>query len=300
MAQLYKELAEQELIKKFRHDNSWAKELTPKQKWVGNNVIKIPRRGAAPNVLINNNVYPIASNNREDDFIAVALHKYDTENTTVTDDELYALPYEKVNDVQMQHREELEDKTAAHALFSLAPSAATNLMPIIETTGEVNPENGQRRLITADLIRLWKLLGSEPIKAPLMGRVLTLSPQHAADLMLEDSNRQKAWGQEWLEGKVPISHAGFKLYVATYSPQYKKVDDAWARQAFDSQVAGAVDASICFNNKTACKATGTVTRYLAEASGDPDNRENKVGFRVWFIAVAIKDEGIAAIVSPTP
>lgn len=298
MAQLYKELAEAELIKQFRHDNSWAAELTPKQKWVANDVIKIPKRGAAPAVLINNNVYPIASNNRDDDFITLSLNKYDTENTTVSDDELYALPYEKVNDVQVQHREELEDQTAAHALYSLAPSAASSTMPIIETTGEVNPETGVRRLITADLIRLWALLGA--LKVPLEGRILPLSVQHAADLMHEDSTRQKTWGQEWLEGKVPQSHAGFKLYVSTYSPQYKKIADAWAKQAFDSAVAGAVQASVCFNKKTACKATGTVKRYMVLAENDTKNRQNEVGFRLWFIAVAIKDEGIAAIVSATP
>lgn len=298
MAQLYKELAERELIKQFRHDNSWANELTPKQNWVDNDVIKIPRRGAAPTVLINNNVYPIASNNREDDFIALSLNKYDTENTEVSDDELYALPYEKVSDVQMQHRETLEDKTAEHALYSLAPAAATATLPILEATGPVNAETGQRRLITADLIRLWKQLND--LKVPLQGRVLVLCTQHAADLMIEDSERSKSWGSEWLEGKTPISHVGFRLYTSTYAPQYLKVADAWAKQAFESNVAGAVDASVCFYKKNACKATGTVTRYMLEAANDPKNRTNTIGFRLWFIAVGIKDEGFAAIVSPTP
>lgn len=298
MAQLYKELAESELIKKFRHETSWLSELTAKQKWVNNDVIKIPRQGAAPQVLINNNVYPIASNNREDDFIALSLKKYETENTTITDDELYALPYEKVNDVQQQHREELEDKTAAHALYSLAPTTATSSLIIIETTGPVNPETGEKRLITADLITLWQKLGDKNV--PLDGRVMPLSVQHAADLMLEDSNRQKAWGQEWLEGKTPVSHAGFRLYVSSYSPKYKKVADVWTKQAFESLDPDASRASVCFNKKYACKATGTATRYMSEASTDPKYRQNEVGFRLYFIAIGIKDEGFAAIVSAKP
>ena len=109
-------LAEKELINNFRHDNTWLETLTPKPQWVGNDAIKIPKRGTAPKVLINNQIYPIQSNKREDGHIIVALNKYDTENTTVTDDELNALPYDKLGDVQQQHREELEDKTAEHAL----------------------------------------------------------------------------------------------------------------------------------------------------------------------------------------
>lgn len=298
MAQLYKELAEKEMIKQLRHDNSWVSELTPKQNWVSNDVIKIPRRGAAPIVLINNNVYPINTNNRDDDFISLSLNKYDTENTAVTDDEAEALPYEKSSDVQMQHREELEDKTAEHALYSLAPSEATAKMPILETSGEVNPETGQKRLISADLIRFWKELTN--LKVKLKGRVLVLTAEHAADLMYEDSRRAKTWGEEWLNGEVPQSHCGFRLWVSTYSPEYLKNGADWEKQAFGADVVGAVKASVCFFKKHACKARGTVTRYMRKASDDPENRQTTIGFRVWWIAVGIQDEGFGAIVSPTP
>ena len=202
MAQLQNELAEKELIKKFRHDNSWLGELTEKAQWVNNDVIKIPRQGAAPNVLINNNVYPILSANRTDDFITVSLNKYDTENTDVTDDELHSLPYEKVSDVQQQHREELEDKTVEHALYSLAPSAATVKMPVLETTGP-NDGTGRKRLISQDLINLGLALTKANV--PLDGRVLVLSPEHAADLMVEDSGRMRAWGGDFSSGAAPAS-----------------------------------------------------------------------------------------------
>lgn len=291
MAQLQNELAEKELIKKFRHDNSWLSELTAKNQWVNNDVIKIPRQGAAPNVLINNTVYPILSNNRVDDFITLALNKYDTENTDVTDDELYSLPYEKVSDVQMQHREELEDKTASHALHSLAISAASANTPVLETTG---PADGSRkRLITEDLIRLWKQLAD--LGVPLEGRVIVLSTEHAADLMIEDSNRQKTWGSEWSSGNVPVTHAGFRLWVVVYSPRYAKVSTVWTKQAFEA-VTGR-QASIVFYKKNACKATGTVKRFARMSEQDPENRKNTIGFRLWFIAVGLKDQGFGALVS---
>jgi hypothetical protein len=119
-APILNEQAEREMIKQLRHDNSWLSELRSKNNWVSNDVIKIPKQGAAPAVLINNQVYPIASNKREDSHVILSLNKYDTENTTVTEDELYALPYEKTSDVQQQHREELEDVHNMHCtLFRL-------------------------------------------------------------------------------------------------------------------------------------------------------------------------------------
>jgi len=296
MAQLNNQLAERELIKQFRHENTWLAELRPKNNWVSNDVIKIPRRGAAPTVLINNSVYPITSARREDDFIAVSLNKYDTTNTVVTDDELYALAYEKVNDVQQQHREELEDKTAEHALFAISPAAESAATPFIKTTGP-DDGTGRKRLITKDLITLWKKLGD--LKVPLAGRVLVLSTEHAADLLVEDSGREKAWG-DINGGLLTPNHVGFKLYTTVYGPDYK--EDAGdgnklKRQAFGSVVSGAKRASVCFYNKNVVKATGTVKRFARLAEDDPENRQNTIGFRLWFGAFVMMDQGCGGIIN---
>ena len=126
---LKNELAVTELITQFRHENEWLGAVKSKPEWLNNDVIKIPVRGLAPKVLINNTVYPIASQQREDGKVIISLNKYETENTEVTTDELYALPYEKVSDVQVQHRETLEDRTAEHALVSIAPQKNTSKPP---------------------------------------------------------------------------------------------------------------------------------------------------------------------------
>lgn len=296
MPQLNNELAEREMIKQFRHENTWLQELRAKNNWVGNNVIRIPRRGAAPTVLINNTVYPINKFGRTDDFIAVSLNKYDTENTIVTEDELYALAYEKVNDVQQQHREELEDKTAEHALFAISPAVESATVPVMKTTGTAD-STGRKRLITADLVTLWKTMGD--LKVPLSGRVLVLSTEHAADLLIEDSAREKAWGNI-NGGLLTPNHVGFKLYTSVYGPDYK--EDAGnanklTRQAFDSSVSGAKRASICFYNKNVVKATGTVQRFARLAADDPEYRQNTIGFRLWFGAFVTMDAGCGAIIS---
>lgn len=294
MAQLNNELAEREMIKQFRHDNTWLGELRPKNNWVSNDVIKIPVRGAAPEVLIDNTMYPIGVQKRTDDFITASLHKYDTENTAVTDDELYALAYEKVNDVQLQHRETLEDTTAEHALHAIAIGKETNRTPILTTTGEL--VGGRRRLVTKDLIELWKNLGD--LHVPKRGRVIVLSNEHVADLMVEDSGRSKSWGADFQTGNLGVMHVGFKLWAADYNPLYKRDGgngNIWTRQGFD-----AVDGrpgSVVFYKNNAIKATGSVKRYAIAAENNPRYRQNEIGFRLWFGAWGIKDEGFAAIVS---
>lgn len=297
MAQLQNELAEKELIKKFRHDRSWMSDLTPRNNWVGNDVIKIPRQGADPTVLINNTVYPIAVTNKEDDYIVAALNKYETENESVTDDELYALPYEKISETQLKHRETLEEATSAHALHAIAVPKHTATTPVLETTG-ADDGTGRRRLITQDLINLWKILGD--LNVPQQGRVLVLSTEHAADLMTEDSARAKSWGADFQSGVAGVHHVGFKLWAATYSPRYAFEEDTdevekWMRQAYGA-VTGRT-ASVCFFKPNAIKARGSVKRYSVSAEDNPRYRQNELGFRLYHIAVGIKDEGFAAIVS---
>lgn len=285
------ELAEKEMIKKFRHDNTWLSEVPSKQAWVNNDVIKIPVQGAAPNVLINNNTYPIASNNREDGHVVVSLNKYDTENTTVTDDELYALPYEKVNDVQQQHRVELEDKTAEHALHAIAPDANNADTVILETTGTAD-SNGRKALTTADIIRYKKELDKRNV--PLSGRILVLSPDHVADLLVEDITFATRY-QNMSAGAIVQNFYSFKVYEATYGPAY---DGSLEKLPFESATPGRM-ASVVFHKRSVAKATGTVKRYSRAAKDDPEYRENTLGFRLWFIGVAYRPEGIGAIVSGT-
>lgn len=295
-APLLNQQAEKELLKQFRHDNTWLQELRSKNNWVNNDVIKIPKRGAAPTVLINNTIYPIASNQRDDSHVTLSLNKYDTENTTVTRDELYALPYEKVSDVQMQHREELEDVTAEHALHALTPSQNSTTTPVLECTGAAN-EDGRKTLTSKDVIKLKERL--DKLKVAKKGRILVLCPEHVSDLLNED----RVFYQQYhnaREGVLSPSYYGFKIYESTYNPTYyvdEGDNDIIKKVAFGA-TAGDLVASVCFHNRWAVKATGSVERFMREAKNDPEMRENTIGFRLWFIGLAIRDEGVGALVSP--
>ena len=285
---LKNELAVTELITQFRHENEWLGAVKSKPEWLNNDVIKIPVRGLAPKVLINNTVYPIASHQREDGKVIISLNKYETENTEVTTDELYALPYEKVSDVQVQHRETLEDRTAEHALVSIAPQKNTDKTPVITTTGE-DDGTGRKRLTAKDIIRLKKL--EDKLKVPKKGRVLVLCSEHVADLLIEDLTFKTRY-QDANSGKIADNYYVFEIYESTYAPTYHNGE----KEAFGAVPQGK-EASIVFHKNYTVKAVGSAVRYAREKSENPEGRKHTIGFEMHFVCVAIKDEGTAAIIS---
>lgn len=285
-----KELAERELIKHFRHSGTWLDRVPSKNNWVGNDVIKLNEIGADPEVLINNNTYPIAISQRTDTSTAISLFKYDTTNTKITDDELYGLPYDKPGSVQQQHRETLEEETQAHALHSLAPLGNTIKTPILETTGQA--DGTRKRLTSKDLINYKKTL--DKLKIPKKGRVLVLSADHVADLLLEDKALEMQYHNH-KEGAISKNYYGFELYEDIYSPEY---DGSLDKIPFGSNTSGRA-ASVLFLAQRTAKARGSVKRYMSKAEDDPENRETLVGFRLYFIAIPTSLKGQGAIVSGT-
>jgi len=286
-----KELAERELIKHFRHSGTWLERVPSKNQWVGNDVIKLNDIGADPEVLIDNNTYPIAVSQRTDTSTAISLFKYDTTNTKITDDELYGLPYDKPGSVQQQHRETLEEETQSHALHSLAPMANTAQTPIIETTG-ADDGTGRKRLIYKDLVTFKNKL--DKLKIPKKGRVLVLSADHVADLLLEDKALNVQY-QNHKDGAITSNYCGFELYEDIYSPEY---DGSLDKIPFGSVTTGKA-ASVFFLAQRTAKARGTVKRYMSKAEDNPENRETVVGFRLYFIAIPTSLVGQGAIVSGT-
>lgn len=290
-SQLKNTIAEKEMLKQLRHVHSWVGEIRSRQNWVTNDTIKIPKRGKAPSVLIDNTNYPIVKNNREDSHVVVSLHKFDTENTTVTKDELYALPYEKTSDVQMQHRETLEDTTAEYGIWGLAPQKANdkeNLF-VVETTG-ADDGTGRKMLTSKDLRKLQEKMNKKGIDKK--GRVLVLSDDHVSDLLDEDRKFYNQY-QNHTEGVISNKYYGFIVYEDSTNPQYS---DTLEKLPFGSATVGRT-ASVVFHKGSTAKATGTVERFMRDASNDPEMRESTIGFRLWHIIVAYGVEGSAAIVS---
>lgn len=284
---LKNELAVSELIKKFRHENTWLEAVPSKPQWVGNDVIKIPIQGNAPKVLIDNTIYPINSSQREDGHLKVSLHKYETENTEVTTDELYALPYEKVNDVQTQHRETLEDVTAEHALFSITPQSDTVVTPVLVTTGP-DDGTGRKRCTSNDILRLKGKY--DKLKIPKKGRVLGLCSDHVNDLLIEDKTFAVRY-QNTTEGAIAEKYYGFKTYELGYAPTFTA---AGQKIAYGAATVG-YEASVSFYAPMVVKAPGTAERFAIDKTQNPTMRRHEIGFEMHWVCVALKDEGLGAI-----
>ena len=287
---LLNDLNEKFIISKFKHLGTWIQEVTSKDNWVGNNAIRIPKRkgDSAPSVLINNTVYPIVSSGRDDEKVVVSLNKYSTENKEVTDDELYAIAYDKEGDINMEMKEELEMKSTDHALHSISPTSNVADTPVLETTGEA--DGTRKRLCKKDIINLKGKL--DKLSVPKQGRVLVLNSVHANDLLTEDSVFEKGYMNR-VDGAIAMNYYGFTIYEEVYTPTYHATTKV--KLAFDSVTAGRTS-SICFHKKSTVKAKGTVKRYARAAKDDPENRKSVVGYDLYFGCFAIQDQGQGALI----
>lgn len=283
------EIAVRELQRNLRFNATWAGQVPSRNEWVNNDIIKINTEGIDPEVLIDNTTYPIDVVTRADGSVIISLHKYDTKNTKVTEDELYALPYDKIGSVQQQHRITLEEVMRSHGLHSIAPAADAVETPVLETTGEV--VDGRKRLTTKDVIALGRKLTE--LKVSMFGRVLILAPEHKEDLLIEDINRFNMTTNQ-ATGALATNFYGFELYEDVYTVKY----DAGAKVAFDAVPAGtAKNATICFTKSHTAKALGSMQRFAKLAEINPEYRESVLGFRAYGIFVPLRKQGQAALVS---
>lgn len=282
---------ERELLEKFRFEHLWVSRIPSKDQYVNNNIINLQEIGVDPAVLIDNVTYPIAVAGRTDNSLPIALNLYETENTKIGYQELTALPYDKEGSVIRQHRETLEEVTATHGLFNIAPAGDTAATPIVLTTGG-NNGNTRKRLLSMDIISLKKKFDDNGI--PKKGRLLVLCSDHMSDLLVEDLGFRTRY-INWSEGDAPLKLYGFEIYEDHATPIY---DATPAKKAWGAAAAGTDrNASIAFHLSRTVRAKGDVKMFYAEAKGDPLNRQSIVGFSLYHLILPKKAEAIGAIVS---
>lgn len=287
-----KEMFTSELVDKLRHYGNWMSIFQDKSDYVGNNVIHLNQIGADPTVLIDNTSYPISGAYRTDDGITISLHKYQTTNTKVKNDELYGLTYDKQSSVTNQHRDVLAEKISKHMLWAVSPSAdaAASGAFVIRTTGAA--DGTRLRLVRADLFRLQKLMSNALV--PTDGRHIVLCPEHVEDLLKEDTQLVNQLTDQG-NGKTGARIAGFNVWFSTYAVHY---DNTGAKKAFEAAVAGTdrYASTVIYSPRT-WKAIGDATMYFAEAESDPYNRESVVGFDQYAAGGLVRIDGSAAVVS---
>ncbi len=290
MATVYKEVWTGELVKQLSHadQGTFLDGVPDYSDKAENEVIHLVDVGGDPAVLINNTTYPIPVQNLPDGDIAISLDKYQTEVTRVTDDELYALSYGKIKSVKDRHGNAIIENKQDKAIHALAPASDTANTPVIATTG---PDDGmgRLRLVRKDILELKKRY--DAIKAPQKNRRLVLSPEHIADLIVEDTRFEAIYANH-KEGKITKMY-GFDVFEYVSTPYY----NAGGTKLSFGAVPGGTDrqASVSFLVKRAFKAKGKTKMYFSKAENNPETQENLLNFRHYFITLPKKWEGFGAI-----
>lgn len=273
-----------ELVKAYREAPTFLKPIKDySAKVADNKTIHLTAVGVDPAVLINNTTYPIATAGRTDADIAITLDKYDTENTSITDDELHALAYDKIRSVNESHVDALVEFTGDRSIHNLAPVSDSANTPVVTAVAAT--------MTMTDIRSLKRRFDDQ--KFPKMGRTLVLCPRHVEELLATNETFQKQYSLDNKEGKIG-KLLGFDIYEYTTTPVY----NGGTKQAFGTAPAGGdKESSIAFCASRMFKANSKATQYRSNASGDPQNRETVIGYMMRQIALPKNNEAIAALVS---
>lgn len=293
MAGVKREVWTGEVVRDFTHKAEFLETIPSADRHVDNDVIHLVDLGVKPEVLINNTTYPIPVQDSDDEDISIKLDKFQTKQTEVSDDDLYASSYNIIKEKTQDHKESLTESTGDKAAHALSPQSNAVKTPIVVTTGDAN-EDGRKKLTPADLTTLKKKL--DKAKVPKKGRVLVLCADHVADLLSTSETFEKQY-INITEGKV-LNQFGFKIYEHANCPKYYLDGAAWKKRAWGQEQAGDREASFAYYPKRMFKAKGSLKFYLSEAKNNPGTQANYFNFRLRFICLPKKQEGFATLVSP--
>ena len=289
-AGVYTEIWTGELVKYLRRglEGSWLDGIPDSSSIVNNDVIHLGDVGVEPDVLINNTTYPIPLQALDDADIAIQLDKFQTKVTPITDDELYAISYDKMSRVKESHGNSIKDgkfKKAAHSFCANSNSAKT---PVLSTTGGRDPETGRKKMTTGDLLRMKRAM--DKLNVPNTDRRLVLCNDHVNDLLETDQRFKEQYNIDRNNGTVGRLY-GFDIYEFSNNPLY--TTDGVKKSVFATAGTGEFQCSFAFYTQRVFKATGSTKMYFSEASTDPEYQRNKVNFRHYFIAMPKKmDAGV--------
>lgn len=246
--------------------------------------------GVEPDVLINNSTYPIGMQDLNGSDIPIALDKYQTKTTPVTDDELYALVYDKIRLVKEAHVNAMVKNRLQKSIHAFGPATHTAKHPALLTTGAAVGE--RLRLTWKDVIAVRQAYADAGIE--IEGLRFVLCPDHVNDLLLEDTAFTKSYVN--FQKGIITNQLGFEFREYAYAPYYTV--STKTKKSFGAiPAAGDHQASIVFPVKKTGKASGKTLMYYRESKTDPEYQRNLINFRNYFIATPLVSDGFAAIVS---
>lgn len=291
---VYTEIWTGELVKVLRAglEGTWLSGIPDQSSIVNNDVIHLVEVGVDPDVLINNKTYPIDVQALEDKDIAIKLDKFQTKATPITDDELYAISYDKTARVKEGHANSINDAKFTKAAHALCANKNTATTPVLKTTGEKDPATNRLRLTVNDLVEMKRALDN--LRVPSDGRRLVLCPDHVNDLLLTSQAFREQYNIDRNSGKVGNLY-GFEIYEYGNNPLYTI---AGVKKALGTTAeAGEFPCSFAFYKQRVFKATGSTKMYYSESKNDPLNQRNLINFRHYFICMPKKEDAGVVMMS---
>lgn len=252
------------------------------------NVIHIPRTNFNPNVLLNNTTYPIALQAYTDDEVVVALDKFQTEVTTLSDDKIIGASYNVIDPATNGHVRAINTKKFKKAIHALAPASHTASTPVLVATGTA--VNGVPTLQYDDLVALKDALDQDEVAPD--GRRLVLCTRHWNDLLRDRKN----FGDKLVNyntGMPAPVIAGFELFQYNGNPLFT---NAGVKKAFGAvKTATDREASVVFWTGGVAKKTGMTKQYFLPAASNPRSQSNELNYRHYFIVVPFEAKAVGAI-----
>ena len=290
-AGVLKEIWTGELVKSLREflDGTWLDGIPDNSSIVDNDVIHLVEVGVDPDVLVNNTTYPIPLQALDDKDIAIQLDKFQTKVTPITDDELYAISYDKISRVKESHSNAINDAKFAKAAHALCAQKHTATTPVLTTTGERDAATGRLKMTIKDVLAMKAAL--DKLGVPTTNRRLVLCTDHVNDLLETDQRFKEQYNIDRNTGKVGKLY-GFDIYEYANTPYFSAKGEKKA-VGDKGETAGDFHCSFAFYTPRVFKATGSTKMYWSAAENDPEYQRNKVNFRHNFICMFKKaDAGV--------
>lgn len=259
-------------------------------------VIHFVELGGDPDVLVNNNTYPLDVQTIEDADRPISLDLYETKATAISDKELDTISYDKLGTVMERHKDNTFASYVRKVLHAIAPSTHKDVeSPVLLTTGELTGEtNNRRRMTTTDLLRLKKWF--DVSKIPANERILVLCSDHVQDLLLTHESFAKQYNLDNVNGRIGRLY-GFDIYEYTECPHY--VVSTKTEAAYGAVIGSTHrQASVAFHSKSMMRAKGELKQYISHAKSDPIHHRNLYNLALRAIGLPLRSKGCtAAIVS---
>ncbi len=265
-------------------DTSFLSRSVDMSEFVEYNKLNLAEAGIDPEVLIDNDTFPVPIAQREDIPKELLLHTFDTKNTVVRNIEEKESAYGKMDSVIRSHRNALIKKTSGFAAYNWCPTQNGDLTPVIKSNGAVNA-SGQKKVSFEDFLQMEAKFRALDVDTNSL--VAVLNATHLADLMAED---MKLYKEVLAAGKL----FSFTLFNFSGLPYFDTTTDK--KKAYGS-AAGANDtqASLIYSATEVMRAQGDTEVFVKYK--DPEQRGDVIGYQQRFSAYPIRGKYIGAVYS---